>query len=312
MQKDSQILVTGFSGLIGSSLTHQLQQEGYKNLILVASGDADLTNQLEVERLFEQKRPEYVFHLAAKVGGIVANNTLTAEFIYNNTQMQSNVINAAYKYGVKKLLFPGSACTYPREIAQPMKEEALFTGKVEPTNIAYATAKQNGIIMCQAYHKQYGFNAIVPMPTNAYGLNDHYDPNNSHVIPALLQKLHQAKINNDSQVVIWGSGKPLREFIFADDVANAFIFLMHNYNSPEIINVGTQQEISILELARLIAGIVGFEGKIINDVSKPDGIPRKCLDSTNLFAMGWQPKTSLKVGIEKVYTKFKQNAAELV
>ncbi|MBN8828431.1 MAG: GDP-L-fucose synthase [Sphingobacteriia bacterium] len=304
MDKNSKILITGSKGLIGSSLYEMLITQGYNNIVAPSSKELNLLDQLAVKKFFEEHKPEYVFHLAAIVGGIIANSTLGGKFLYDNTQMQLNVIHYAYLNGVKKLLFPGSACTYPKFAEQPVKEESFMTGSVEPTNIAYATAKINGIIMCQQYRSQYGTNFIVPMPTNAYGVNDSFDPTNSHVIPALIQRIHKAKTENSSEIIVWGTGKPLREFIFADDVADAFIFLMQNYNDASIINVGTMAEISILELTKTIAKVVGFKGEIVQDLSKPDGTPRKLLDSNKLFNLGWKPKVTLEEGITKVYKAY--------
>lgn len=300
MQKTANILITGSTGMVGRALVRRLQAEGY-SLLLPSHQALDLRNQQQVMAYFAEHKPDIVFHLAAIVGGIHANNAYPATFIYDNTQMHCNVIHAAYQHGVKKLLFPGSACTYPKLATQPMHESAFLDGKVEPTNIAYAAAKMNGIIMCQSYARQHQFNAIVPMPTNAYGVGDNFDPKASHVIPALMQRFHQAKIDGLAEVVLWGSGKPLREFIYVDDLADALIFLMQHYQSPEIINVGTMQEIAIAELAREIATVVGFNGKIALDTSKPDGAPRKCLDSSALFALGWKPSVSLQEGLRRMY-----------
>jgi GDP-L-fucose synthase len=300
MKKNSKILITGSSGMLGSALVRQLQSKEY-NLLTPSHAQLDLRKQQAVSDYFAQHKPDYVFHLAAIVGGIHANNAYPAKFIYDNTQMHANVIHSAYEAGVTKLLFPGSACTYPKLAQQPIKEAAFLDGKIEPTNLAYAAAKINGIVMCQAYARQHLFNAIVPMPTNAYGVNDNFDPNASHVIPALMKRFHEAKINNAAEVVLWGSGKPLREFIYVDDLAQALIFLMEGYHSIDIINCGTMQEISIAELAGKIAEVVGYAGKIELDISKPDGAPRKCLDSSALFALGWKPQVSLDHGLKRMY-----------
>lgn len=300
MDKSAKILVTGSTGMVGSALVRQLSTQSY-TLLTPKRSELDLRNQAAVLSYFATHQPDYVFHLAAIVGGIHANNTYPAKFIYDNTQMHSNVIHAAHVHGVKKLLFPGSACTYPKLAPQPIPASAFLDGQIEPTNIAYAAAKINGIIMCQAYAREHQFNAIVPMPTNAYGVNDNFDPNASHVIPALMKRFHEAKHNQLSEVVLWGSGKPLREFIYVDDLADALIFLMHEYHSQDIINLGTMQEISIEQLAREIAKVVGYTGNITLDTTKPDGAPRKCLDSMALFNLGWQPKVALREGLERMY-----------
>jgi GDP-L-fucose synthase len=296
MKPNAKILITGSTGMVGGALVKQLKNTGH-TLLTPTHAELDLRDQQKVNRYFEIHHPQYVFHLAAIVGGIHANNTYPAKFIYDNTQMHCNVIQAAYAHGVEKLLFPGSACTYPKLAPQPIPEQAFLDGLIEPTNVAYAAAKINGIVMCQAYAREYGFNAIVPMPTNSYGVGDNFDPAASHVIPGLMQRFHDAKIKNWDEVVIWGSGQPLREFIYVADFADALIFLMEKYNSKEIINLGTMQEISIVDLAHKIAAAVGFKGKINLDISKPDGAPRKCLNSTRLFDLGWKPATSLDAGL---------------
>ncbi len=300
MQLNSKILITGSTGMVGGALVRLLQKD-YPNLLTPNHQELDLRDQAKVIAYFEKHQPEYVFHLAAIVGGIHANNTYPAKFIYDNTQMHCNVIEASYRYKVKKLLFPGSACTYPKLAPQPIAEKYFLDGLIEPTNIAYAAAKINGIVMCQAYTKEHNLNVVIPMPTNAYGVGDNFNPEASHVIPALMKRFHEAKKNNLSEVVLWGSGKPLREFIYVDDFAGALVFLMQNYNSPEIINLSTMQEISIYNLANEIAEIVRYTGKINLDPTKPDGAPRKCLDSTKLFALGWKPKISLKEGLERMH-----------
>ena len=300
MNKTAKILITGCTGMVGSALTRQLNHQTY-TLLTPKRDQLDLRDQQAVMHYFSEHKPDYVFHLAAIVGGIHANNTYPAKFIYDNTQMHSNVIHAAHQNGVKKLLFPGSACTYPKLAPQPMETSAFLDGKLEPTNIAYAAAKINGIIMCQSYAREHQLNAIIPMPTNAYGLNDNFDPNASHVIPALMKRFHEAKLNQLPEVVLWGSGKPLREFIYVDDLADALIFLMQHYDSTEIINLGTMEEISIADLAREIAAVVGYTGKIELDISKPDGAPRKCLNSTALFNLGWKPQVSLSEGLKRMY-----------
>lgn len=299
MKKNSKILVTGSSGMIGSSLVNTLKNLGYNNLILPKKNELDLTNQIAVDNYFKNNLPEYVFHLGAIVGGIKANSSLPAKFIYDNTQMQLNVIESCKKYCITKLLFPGSACTYPRLANQPIVESSFLTGSLEPTNIAYASAKINGIVAAQSYFKQYGLNVVLPMPTNAFGIGDSFDLNNSHVIPALIKRFNDAK-NNNTEILIWGSGNVLREFIYVDDLSDAFIFLMLNYNSDEIINVGSMQEISIKDLAFKIAKIVDFKGEINFDSSKPDGMPRKCLDSSKLEKLGWKSKIGLDEGLQKL------------
>lgn len=301
MQPHSKILITGASGMVGSALVRRLRDQPYQ-LLTPTHQSLDLRQQASVELYFQTHQPDYVFHLAAIVGGIHANNTYPAKFIYDNTQMHTNVIHSAHQTGVKKLLFPGSACTYPKMAPQPMIESAFLDGQIEPTNIAYAAAKINGIVMCQAYSRQHQLNTIVPMPTNAYGVGDNFNPEASHVIPALMKRFHEAKQNNLDEVVLWGSGKPLREFIYVDDLADALIFLMQHYQSSDIINIGTMQEISIGELAGEIAKIIGYQGKINLDISKPDGAPRKCLDSNKLFNLGWKPTVSLSEGLRRMYT----------
>lgn len=310
MRTETVVLVTGGHGMVGKALVRQLKQQKNIEVIAPTHQELDLREQEQVFSYFSQHKPQHVFHLAAIVGGIHANNTYPGKFIYDNTQMHCNVIHAAKQTGVQKLLFPGSACTYPKLAPQPIPETAFLDGQIEPTNIAYAAAKINGIVMCQAYAREYGFNAIVPMPTNAYGVGDNFNPQASHVIPALMQRFHEAKLKGTKEVLLWGSGKPLREFIYVDDLADALIFLMENYDSSNIINVGTMQEITIVDLAKEIAKVVEFTGKISLDTSKPDGAPRKCLDSAKLAAMGWKPQVSLRNGLEKMYAcHFEREAA---
>lgn len=301
MQKTDKILITGSTGMVGSSLIRLLKQLGYQDLLYPTRKELDLRAQSHVQDYFKRHHPDYVFHLAAIVGGIHANNTYPAKFIFENTQMHCNVIDAANQYKVKKLLFPGSACTYPKLAPQPMKENAFLDGLIEPTNIAYAAAKINGIVMCQAYRREHQLNTVVPMPTNAYGVGDNFNPNASHVIPALMQRFHEAKNKKLNEVVLWGTGNPLREFIYVDDLADALIFLMMHYDSQDIINVGSMQEITIIELAKEIADTIGFTGKIVMDSSKPDGAPRKCLDSNKLFDLGWKPRVNLREGLRRMY-----------
>jgi len=301
MKPNKKILITGHSGMVGSALVRLLTQRDYPLLLTPSHAELDFCDQNQVMEYFKQHSPDYVFHLAAIVGGIHANATYPAKFIYDNTQMHCNIIEAAARFKIKKLLFPGSACTYPKLAPQPIKENTFLDGLIEPTNLAYAAAKINGIIMCQAYARQHQLNTIVPMPTNAYGIGDNFNPEASHVIPALMNRLHTAKMQNLSEIVLWGTGTPLREFIYVDDLADALVFLMENYDSSEIINIGTMQEISIINLAYQLAEIIKFNGKIILDTTKPDGAPRKCLDSNRLFSLGWKPKVSLKMGLQKMY-----------
>ncbi|HDM78405.1 MAG TPA: GDP-L-fucose synthase [Deltaproteobacteria bacterium] len=312
MDKASKIFVAGHRGLVGSAILRKLQTEGYSNIVTRTREELDLRDQQAVNRFFEEERPEYVFLAAAKVGGILANSTCPADFIRDNLQIQTNVIDAAYRYGVKKLLFLGSSCIYPRNAPQPMKEEYLLTGSLEPTNEWYAIAKIAGIKMCQAYRRQYGFNAICVMPTNLYGPGDNFDLKTSHVIPALIRKFHEAKAEGKSHVVVWGTGNPRREFLYVDDLADALLFLMEHYNSEEIINVGIGKDITIRELAELIREVVGYEGDIVFDLSKPDGVPRKLLDVSRIHALGWQAKTPLREGLEKTYRWYVEHRRENV
>lgn len=301
MQPNSKIFVAGHRGMVGSAIVSDLKSKGYTNIITRTSSELNLINQQAVVDFFEQERPEYVFLAAAKVGGIIANNSFRADFIYENILIQSNVIHQSYKVGVKKLLFLGSTCIYPKLAPQPLKEEYLLTGVLEETNEPYAIAKISGIKMCDAYRAQYGCNFISVMPTNLYGFNDNYDLQNSHVLPALLRKFHEAKINSLKEVVVWGTGTPLREFLHATDMANACVYLMEHYNEQGFVNIGTGIEISIKELAYLIKDIVGFDGEIVFDTTKPDGTPRKLTDITKLTNLGWKFSIKLKDGITKVY-----------
>jgi GDP-L-fucose synthase len=301
MNHNSKIFVAGHRGMVGSAIVSDLKSKGYTNIVTRASSELNLINQQAVVDFFEQERPEYVFLAAAKVGGIIANNSFRADFIYENILIQSNVIHQSYKVGVKKLLFLGSTCIYPKLAPQPLKEEYLLTGVLEDTNEPYAIAKISGIKMCDGYRAQYGCNFISVMPTNLYGFNDNYDLQNSHVLPALLRKFHEAKINNLSEVIVWGTGTPLREFLHATDMANACVYLMENYNEQGFVNIGTGVEISIRDLAYLIKEIVGYEGTIVFDHSKPDGTPRKLTDITKLTNLGWKYSIELSEGIRKVY-----------
>ncbi len=301
MKLNDKIYVAGHMGMVGAALVRYLQAAGYQNLILRPSSTLDLRNQAAVQHFFEQQQPDYVFLAAAKVGGILANSNYPATFIYDNLAIQTNVIHAAYQHQVTKLLFLGSSCIYPRLSTQPINENALLSAKLEPSNEAYAIAKIAGIKMCESYRKQYGCNFISAMPTNLYGPNDNYDLQNSHVLPALLRKFHEAKINQLPQVMVWGSGKPQREFLYVDDLADAAIFLMQNYEAAQWINVGTGIDISIGDLALLIKKIVGYNGRIKFDTTKPDGMPRKLLDVSKLNKLGWKYGVSLEAGIKKTY-----------
>lgn len=301
MLKDSRILVAGSRGLVGSAIVRKLDTEGFSNLITFSRSELDLIDQTATLRFFEERKPEYVFLAAAKVGGILANNTYPADFIYDNVMIESNIIHSAYLTGAKKLLFLGSSCIYPKFAEQPIKESSLLTGELEPTNEPYAIAKILGIKMCQSYHRQYGVNFISAMPTNLYGINDNFDLKNSHVLPALIRKFHEAKINNSTSVELWGTGSPYREFLYVDELADACYFLMQNYNEPDIVNIGTGKDITIKELADLVRAIVGFDGEIIWDTTKPDGTPRKLLDVSKLNSLGWKSCLSLKEGIERTY-----------
>ncbi len=304
MDKESKIYLAGHRGLVGSALKRKLESKGYTNLIFRTHKELDLTNQQAVNEFFEQEKPEYVFLAAAKVGGILANSTYPAEFIYENLMIESNIIHAAYKYGVKKLLFLGSSCIYPKLSPQPLKEEYLLTGPLEETNEAYAIAKIAGIRLCKHYNQQYGTNFISVMPTNLYGPNDNFDLETSHVMPALIRKFHEAKVNNEPEVVVWGTGKPLREFMHVDDMADACVYLMENFNADDIgecVNIGVGKDITIGELATLIKEIVDFKGEIKKEISKPDGTPQKLLDVTKLNSFGWKAEISLENGIKKTY-----------
>ena len=304
MEKNSKLFIAGHKGLVGSALLRYFTERGFTNIITKTREECDLTDKDAVSRVFNEEKPEYIFLAAAKVGGIHANDTYPAEFIYENLQIQNNIIHQSYLSKVKKLLFLGSSCIYPKMSPQPIKEEYLLSGLLEPTNDAYAIAKIAGIKMCQSYNKQYGTNFISVMPTNLYGPNDNYDLNNSHVLPALLRKCHEAKVSNAKTVEVWGSGKPFREFLYADDLADACAFLMRAYSGSEIINIGVGEDISIYNLIYLIKDVVGFDGEIVFDESKPDGTPRKLLDVSNLTKLGWKAPTSLRNGIEKAYEDF--------
>jgi GDP-L-fucose synthase len=322
MNKDAKIYVAGHRGLVGSALIRQLDKQGYTNLVTRTHAELDLTNQIAVQNFFTTEKPEYVFLAAAKVGGIHANNTYPADFIHENLSIQSNVIHQSYLNGVKRLLFLGSSCIYPRDCPQPIKEEYLLTGPLEPTNRPYALAKIAGIEMCWSYNRQYGTQYLAAMPTNLYGPGDNYHLENSHVIPALIRKFHEAKVNNQPTVTVWGTGTPRREFLYSDDMAEACLFLMNldertftpllaqdrNLGLPPLLNLGSNYDLSILELANLIKGVVGFGGEIVFDKTKPDGTSRKWMDSGMLNHLGWQPKVILKSGLINSYSDFLSSA----
>jgi GDP-L-fucose synthase len=301
MIKTARIFVAGHRGLAGSAIVRKLQAEGYSNLVLASRQALDLRRQADVADFFQKERPEYVFLAAAKVGGILANNSFPAEFLHDNLEIQTNVIHSAWKHGARKLLFLGSSCIYPKFAPQPIREESLLTGELEPTNDAYAIAKIAGIKMCQAYHKQYGFRAISLMPTNLYGPGDNFDLQGSHVLPALLRKFHEAAASGAPEVTVWGTGSPRREFLHVDDLAGAAVFLMENYESPEILNVGTGEDLMIRELAEMMARVTGFRGALVFDHSKPDGTPRKILDVSRIHALGWKARIPLEEGIAATY-----------
>ncbi len=301
MIKTSRIFIAGHRGLVGAAICRKLSAEGYSGLIVRTSKELDLTRQAEVETFFEKEKPEYVFLAAAKVGGILANNTYPADFIYKNIMIQSNIIQASYASGVKKLLFLGSSCIYPKLAPQPMKEEYLLTGELETTNEPYAIAKIAGIKMCQSYNRQYGTNYISVMPTNLYGPHDNFDLKTSHVLPALIRKFHEAKQGHMPSVEIWGTGTPKREFLYIDDLSDACLHLMERYDSSEIVNIGVGEDIAIADLAALVKEVTGYKGEIVYDGSKPDGTPRKLLDVSKLDFLGWKAKTDLRDGIKKTY-----------
>ena len=304
MEKSAKIYVAGHRGMVGSAIYRKLVKEGYTNLITRTSAELDLRDQQAVADFFSTEKPDYVFLAAAKVGGIIANNTYRADFLYENLAIQNNVIHQAYSNDVKKLMFLGSSCIYPKLAPQPLKEEYLLTGLLEETNEPYAIAKIAGIKMCDAYRDQYNCNFISVMPTNLYGYNDNYHPQNSHVLPALIRKFHEAKINNTPEVVIWGSGSPMREFLFADDLADACYFLMDSYNEPNLINIGTGEDLTIKDLALLLKKVIGFEGELTFDSSKPDGTPRKLMDVSKLHQLGWKHQVELEEGVKLAYQDF--------
>lgn len=307
MEKTAKVFVAGHRGLVGSAISRQLRSNGYERLLERTHAELDLTCQQAVDAFFQMERPEYVFLAAAKVGGILANNSYPADFIYQNLMMETNVIQAAYRSGVKKLLFLGSSCIYPRLCPQPIREEYLMTGPLEPTNEPYAMAKLAGISLCNAYRRQYGCNFISVMPANLYGPGDNFDLDNSHVLPALLRKFHEAKVKNHDSVTIWGSGAPRREFLFVDDLAEACVFLMQQYNEAGIVNIGTGQDQTIAELAAMVADALRYKGELVYDRTKPDGTPQKLLDVCKISALGWQAKTDLRQGLAKTYAWFVDN-----
>jgi GDP-L-fucose synthase len=311
MNPESKIYIAGHRGMVGGAIKRYLENQGYTNLIYKPSAELDLRNQAAVQDFFEAEKPEYVFLAAAKVGGIVANNTYRADFLYENLMIESNIIHAAHLQGVKKLLFLGSSCIYPKLAKQPLKEEYLLSGLLEETNEPYAIAKIAGIKLCEAYRDQYGSNFISAMPTNLYGIGDNYHSQNSHVLPALIRKFHEAKETGASEVSVWGTGSPLREFLYADDLAEACVFLMNNYDGKQFVNIGTGEDLSIKELALLIKEEVGFEGDLLFDTTKPDGTPRKLMDVSKINALGWKHKVELKEGIALAYKDFlKEEFAE--
>lgn len=310
MEKSAKIYVAGHNGMVGSAIFRKLKAEGFTNIVTKSSKELDLRNEQAVRQFFNEEKPEYVFLAAAKVGGIVANNTYRAEFLYDNLQIQNNVIHSSYLNDVKKLMFLGSSCIYPKMAPQPLKEEYLLTGLLEETNEPYAIAKIAGIKMCDAYRSQYGCNYISVMPTNLYGYNDNYHPKNSHVLPALIRRFHEAKVSNAKEVVIWGTGEPMREFLFADDLASACFYLMQNYNEPNLINIGTGKDITIKDLAYLIKEIIGYEGEIKFNTSKPDGTPRKLMDVSKLHSKGWKHTIELQEGIKLAYKDFLEKYAD--
>ncbi len=309
MEKDAKIYIAGHRGMVGSAIHRKLSELGYNNIVTRTSSELDLRNQQAVADFFDQEKPDYVFLAAAKVGGIMANNTYRADFIYENMAIQNNVIKSSYDNKVKKLMFLGSSCIYPKMAPQPLNEDMLLTGTLEPTNEPYAIAKIAGIKMAEAFRDQYGCNYISVMPTNLYGINDNYHPQNSHVLPALIRRFHEAKINQLPEVMIWGTGTPLREFLFSDDLADACVFLMNNYDEKQFVNIGIGEDLSIKELAELIKDVIGYQGTISLDSSKPDGTPRKLMDVSKLHALGWKHRVNLREGIQLAYADFLKKEA---
>ncbi|MDR2269891.1 MAG: GDP-L-fucose synthase [Sphingobacterium sp.] len=309
MEKNAKIYVAGHRGMVGSAIYRKLIELGYNNIVTRTSQELDLRNQQAVVDFFNTEKPDYVFLAAAKVGGIMANNTYRADFIYENMAIQNNVIKSSYDNNVNKLMFLGSSCIYPKMAPQPLNEDLLLTGTLEPTNEPYAIAKIAGIKMAEAFRDQYGCNFISVMPTNLYGINDNYHPQNSHVLPALIRRFHEAKVNNSDEVVIWGTGTPLREFLFSDDLADACVFLMNSYDEKQFVNIGIGEDLSIKDLAELIKEVIGYKGKISFDTSKPDGTPRKLMDVSKLHALGWKHKINLREGIKLAYEDFLRKEA---
>lgn len=307
MELNSKVYIAGHRGMVGGAIFRHLSGKGFTNIITRTSSELDLRNQAAVNDFFVAEKPEYVFLAAAKVGGIYANNTFRADFLYENLMIEANIIHAAANNAVTKLMFLGSSCIYPKMAPQPLKEDYLLTGTLEPTNEPYAIAKIAGIKMCEAYRRQYSCNFISVMPTNLYGFGDNYDLNNSHVLPALIRKMHEAKVSNAEEVLVWGTGTPKREFLFADDLAEACIFLMENYNEEQLVNIGTGEDLSIADLATMIKDIVGFKGKLVFDSTKPDGTPRKLMDVTKLHNLGWKHNIELSEGIKMAYKDFLEN-----
>lgn len=304
MEKHSKIFIAGHKGMVGSAIQRKLVSEGYTNIIVRSKSELDLRNQTDVSNFFEKERPEYVFILSAKVGGIIANNTYRAEFIYDNIQIEANIIHFSYQFGVKKLAFFGSSCIYPKMAPQPLKEEYLLTGTLEQTNEPYSIAKIAGLKMCEAYMSQYNCNFISLMPTSLYGLNDNYHPENSHVLPSMIRKFHHAKVNNEKSVELWGTGTPRREFLYVDDLADAAVFLMNNYDYQSFINVGIGEDHTIRELAEIVKKVVGYDGELVFNTDKPDGTPRKLMDTNKLKSLGWKPSISLEEGLKLSYQDF--------
>lgn len=309
MNKNAKIYVAGHRGMVGSAIVRKLEANGYSNILIRTHAELDILDQLAVSSFFQKEKPDYVFLAAAKVGGIHANNTLRAEFLYQNLMMEANIVHAAWQAGVQRMLFLGSSCIYPRDCPQPIKEEYLLTGPLEPTNEPYAIAKIAGIKLCESYNSQYGTQYVSVMPTNLYGTNDNYDLNNSHVLPALIRKAHEAKLRGDSELIVWGSGKPMREFLYVDDMADACVFLMKSHVSEGLFNVGTGEDVTICELAETVMSVIGFNAEIVFDDSKPDGTPRKLLNVDRMRQLGWQAKTSLRDGIAKAYADFLAKSA---
>lgn len=309
MEANAKIFIAGARGMVGSAIARALRGQGHNELLTPGRQELDLKNSAEVRAFFARERPAYVFVAAAKVGGILANDSYPADFLYDNLVIEANVIHAAYEFGVKKLLFLGSTCIYPKMAPQPLKEEYLLTGPLEPTNEWYAVAKIAGIKLCQAFRRQYGCHFVSGMPTNLYGPNDNYDLQSSHVMPAFIRKFHEAKMNGEQTVTIWGTGKALREFLHVDDCANACLFLMDHYDGEGHVNIGMGQDLSILELAHLVARVVGFDGNLVFDASKPDGTPRKLVDTSKINALGWRPRIGLEEGVQQAYAWFRENVA---